>query len=99
MVLSWEDITSEVFMIDGSNHTLSKIQLPDNIDSWTKWKLVSNNDVLMFERSDGNRTIRIGIDTGDNDGVLLNKENWDMWRAAQGSPEKSVLNGTKIRRF
>lgn len=97
-VISWIDAdtatdSGRVTLVDIGRGFVDAIPMPRDLDGWTKWKLVQNTPFLEFESlstADGEKPVRIGIDTGDNGGLLLNTPRWREWRAARAGAAGTI---------
>jgi hypothetical protein len=95
-ILSWTEVNlgaNQVLLFDGGKHFMSSIPLPADIKKWSKWKIVPDLPFLVFECPDGNEMVRIGIDTGDDGGVLLNADRWQQWLAARAGQPATLYAG------
>ena len=89
-ILSLDSIHSSVgsaLLIDLDKHIFTSISLPADIGRWSKWKMVPNMHVLMFECGDGEK---IGIDTGATGGVYLSPKKWETWRAQRNGQPANI---------
>lgn len=96
-VFSWAEIAPDkklIFLLDGANHSVGLAPLPAGIAKWTKWKIVPGTHILTLEPAQkGAPPLRVGIDTGDADGVILSPDRWKQWRAARAD-KTSTLNAS-----
>ncbi len=91
-VISWRDLGDSALGIDAARSKFAPVPLPQDIARWTKWKMTPGEDLLIVERTDGGKTTRIGIDTGDPRGIRLTSEKWKEWRAGHTNLPVTVLS-------
>ena len=85
-VLSWRDVSNLVFQVDVARHVYGFVEeMPPDLNTWAKWKLVANRPVVMFDCPDGAGTARIVIDTGAENGVWLGPTRWQEWRVRRAT--------------
>ena len=86
--ISWTTLSNRVFQLDLERGIYKfPAELPAEAKDWTRWQMVPDTDIVMFESSSGKESVRIGLDTACPDGVLLNPWRWQKWRAERvGKP-------------
>lgn len=81
--MSWGDLRDNVIEIGHDGGVWRVLpKLPADLSGWQRWKLASDEGLLVFECGNGAAPVRIVIDTGSPFGVELNPERWRDWRAA-----------------
>ncbi len=81
-VISWNDARNYIIELDAEKPRWGFLQeLPTNLTTWAKWKLVPDPEYLEFECPSPKESAKIGIDTGSSDGVDLGTRRWEKWRA------------------
>jgi predicted aspartyl protease len=81
-IIAWSSFGNCVIQVNVEQHVCDFLRdLPADLKSWSKWKLVPKSRLLVFECSHGKQSAKIGIDTGSGSGVILNPQRWREWRA------------------
>lgn len=81
-VLPWIALRNKLISLNGFERDMVILDaLPDDIDCWSAWKLMTNTPILYFEidKGDGSKA-RVLIDTGADRGVKLTPLLWETWR-------------------
>jgi hypothetical protein len=92
-LFSWTAVSNHVFQLDVERGVCClSDELPVDLAGWARWRLVTNSPVVMFECSNDVEVVRIGIDTGSPDGVMLSPERWRKWRAAHAGKPSTLAN-------
>ena len=110
--IAWNSVSNSVFHLDAERIIYGfPDDVPSDLNGWSRWKLVPNSELLVFEAGNSMETVKIGIDTGSDQGVLLSRKRWQVWRAglkqgrstieaswtpSGGFEVKEVLRATKI---
>ncbi len=90
-VFSWVGWSNHIVSIDFERKALQVSRtLPGDLQGWAKWRVLSNANVLVFECPGSSGVARIGIDTGDPNGVSLSEARWNQWRLAHTNPPPSL---------
>lgn len=89
--IGWNSTSNSVVRLDlGENIFEFSDDLPGDVKHWTKWKLVPDSEVLLFESTNATEKARIGIDTGAPGGVSLNPKRWEKWRGARAKQAATI---------
>jgi hypothetical protein len=92
--IAWSSMSNQVIQLDFERNICGYLdELATDVKSWTKWRLLPNSRVLMFECTNGTETAKIGIDTGLPDGVLLSHKRWEKWRGERAK-QAATLSAT-----
>lgn len=93
-VIGWDCWTNGVVQINvGGKAFAFTADLPADLKGWAKWKLMPNSSLLVFECFDGKQATRIGIDSANPDGVLLNRQRWRQWRTNRAHQPRTIHTG------
>ena len=91
-IMAWSSFSNSVIRINVEQHVFDFLDnLPSDIKNWSKWKLVPNSRLLVFECSNGKESAKVGIDTGSGSGgVGLNPKRWQEWRAKRERQQSTI---------
>ncbi len=81
-VLAWADVRDNIVWIAADTKRLSTLTaFPEDIDTWTKWKIQQDSRYLEIRLSlASGKDGTILIDTGSPFGVQLSPQQWKQWR-------------------
>ncbi len=92
--IGWTAATNHVFELDVERNVCRiSDNVPQDLRGWTKWNLVTNAPVVIFECSNDVGSAKIGIDTGFPGGVMLSPQRWQLWRTERAGQPATVENG------
>lgn len=84
-VVGWGSVrdANDIVMIDARHRIVSALtSIPGDITNWTKFRILTNSDVLRLETLNNSKpTSIIFVNTGDDHGVALSPDRWREWKA------------------
>jgi Aspartyl protease/PDZ domain len=96
-IINWQVCSNLVFQIDTDRRVGGfSPELPLDLKSWSKWKLVPDFPVMAFECSNGSESARIGIDTGSDAGVWLSATRWQRWRGERAGLAATLVGAVNM---
>ena len=85
-VLAWAPVRDNIFHFCPERKDMGTlVQLPEDIASWSKWKICPAKRLTVHVTESGGDSGSILIDTGAPYGVSLSTELWQRWRNAHST--------------